>query len=90
MDEKRTDTHDLRTFYDDFEEFNDYCSFLCDAVSSLLSEYKDNEPDLHTILGAKRHCSWLKVRAEELKHELGGIYEKSYTNPNITTLRPKT
>lgn len=23
------------SFYDDFVEFNDYCSFLCDAMASL-------------------------------------------------------
>lgn len=80
----------LAAFYDDFEEFNDYCSFLCDAISSLFCEYQDCEPDPHTILGAKRHCSWLKCRAEELKKELHDIYERSYTDPKVTKLKPPT
>ncbi len=79
---------ELVEFYDEIVEFNDYCSFLCDAMSSLFGEYKDSEPDIHTILGAKRHCSWLKSRAEELKNELNLICERPYTDPNITKFKP--
>lgn len=57
----------------DFERFNEYCAFLCDAMSSLCYEYKDNEPDVDTLMGARLHLSKLKYQAEELKNTLERI-----------------
>ena len=79
---------DLSIFYDDLEEFNDYCSFLCDAMSALFCEYQDSEPDLHTILGARRQLSWVKCRAEQLKNELQGICQGAAGEDKVTPLKP--
>ncbi len=82
--EERLTTVDLTAFYDDFEAFNDYCSFLCDAMSSLFSEYKDSEPDTHTIMGAKRHLHALKCQAEALKIELSRLHKATGADPTIS------
>lgn len=55
----------LMAFCDDFVEFNDYCSFLCDAVSCLFNEAIQAEPDQYTVFGVKRHCSDLKAKSEK-------------------------
>jgi len=62
---------DLIQLYDDLAEFNDYCAFLCDAMPNLFTEDFDLDP--HTIQGARRHCSDLKVRAEALKTGVADI-----------------
>ena len=80
----------LVEFCDSFDEFNDYGSFLCDAMSSLFCEYQDCEPNIHTILGAKRHCRWLKGRASVLKEELKEIDGCLSIDPNITKLKSTT
>jgi hypothetical protein len=43
---------ELIEVYDDFVEFNDYCSFLCGAIPSLCSEVTDGEPSTHLQLWA--------------------------------------
>jgi hypothetical protein len=50
---------DLIQLYDNMCELNDYCSFLCDAVPGLFSEECDI--DIHTVQGARRHFSQLKL-----------------------------
>jgi hypothetical protein len=65
---------DLVQLYDNFAEFTDYCSFLCDTVPGLFSEEFDL--DDHTIQGVRRHFSWLKLRAEELKLDLDEIQQR--------------
>lgn len=74
---------DLLTLYDDFVEFNDYCAFLCDALSALFAEYAENEIDSHTIQGVKRHCYDLKERAEKLEGVLNTLYQQSYTGIKV-------
>ncbi len=58
----------LSKLHDELAEFNDYCSFLCDAMPCLFSE--EAEVDQHTILGARRHCHALKMKAEHLKERV--------------------
>ncbi len=82
--------NEIVDFYDKLEEFNDYCSFFCDAMSSLYTETTDCEPDIHTIMGARRHCHWIKSTAEELKIEMDKIQELYCTNEKVTQLRPDT
>lgn len=77
-------------FYDDFLEFSDYCSFLCDAVSCLFADAVEGEPDAHTVLGLKRQCGDLKERAEKLESVLNNLYQQPYTDGQITTLKPRT
>ena len=67
---------DLLTLYDDLTEFNDYCAFLCDAMSALFSEYAESEIDINTIQGVKRHCSDLKERSEKLERVLNTMYQQ--------------
>jgi len=45
MDTPEIEKRDLLNFNNSFTEFNEHCSFLCDAISALLYEYKDSEPD---------------------------------------------
>ncbi|MFT7561043.1 MAG: hypothetical protein ACI93R_002968 [Flavobacteriales bacterium] len=66
---------ELIELYDDFVEFNDYCSFLCDAIPSLFSEVTDGEPGTHTVMGLRRQCSDLKERAETLGCALNGLLQ---------------
>lgn len=66
--------------YNDFVEFNDYCAFLCDSIPYLYNESRASEPDEQTIMGAKRHCSWVKSKAEELKSELDNIRQQLNTD----------
>ena len=81
---------DLLTVYDDFVEFNDYCSFLCDAIPALFVEYAESEHDSHTVQGLKRYCSDLKERSEKLESRLNTLYQQSYTSSQITNLKPRT
>jgi len=68
---------DLLHFYDNFVEFHDHCSFLCDAFSSLATE--DDYMDNSTAMGASRYSHWVKHRAQELKQNLQQIHKKAYT-----------
>lgn len=77
----------LLTICDDFVEFNDYCAFLCDALSAIFSEYAENEIDNHTIQGVKRHCYDLKERSEKLERALNNLYQQSSINPQITKVK---
>ncbi len=90
MGDKQINHTDLVILLDDFVEFNDYCAFLCDALSALFSEYAENEIDSHTIQGVKRHCYDLKERSEKLESAFNMLYQQSYTNPQITNLKPRT
>lgn len=80
----------ILTVYDDFVEFVDHCSFLCDAVSSLFSEITDLDADDHTVMGLKRSCNSLKERAEKIELALNSLYKSSYTAAQITTIKPRT
>ena len=73
MDTPEIEKRDLLNFNNSFTEFNEHCSFLCDAISALLYEYKDNEPDEDTLMGASRQLSRLKYKAEALKNELDNM-----------------
>lgn len=90
MGGKQVNHADLVSFLDDFVEFNDYCAFLCDALSALFSEYAENEMDSHTIQGVRRHCGDLKERSEKLEEVLNTLYQQSYTDAQITKLKPNT
>jgi hypothetical protein len=81
---------DLLTIYDDFVEFNDYCSFLCDAIPALFVEYAESEHDSHTVQGLKRHCSDLKEKSEKLESILNALYQQSYTDGQIAELKSIT
>ena len=64
---------DLLLFYDEFVEFHDYCSFMCEAFASLATE--ENYLDTSTAMGASRFCHWTKRRMQELKGDLKNIHE---------------
>jgi len=81
---------DLLSVYDDYVEFNDYCSFLCDAIPALFVEYAESEHASHTVQGLKRHCSDLKEKAEKLESVLNTLYQQSYTGGQITKFKPNT
>lgn len=75
----------LVALHDEFVEFNDYCAFLCDSIPYLYNESKESEPDEQTIMGAKRHCSWVKSKAEVLNSELDNICQQLKTNEQTTS-----
>ncbi len=77
---------ELVELYDSFTEFNDYCAFLCDAVSCLFADAMESEPDAHTVMGLKRHCSDLKARAETLETMLHAFYQQSYTSSPVAPI----
>lgn len=66
---------DLLHFYDNYIEFHDHCSFLCDAFAGLTIE--SDCLDSSTTMGVSRYSHWVKRRAQELKQDLKQIHEKS-------------
>jgi len=68
---------DLLHFYDDFVEFHDNFSFLCDAFACLATE--EDYLDTSTAMGVSRFSHWIKNRTQELKRDLKKIHEKAYT-----------
>lgn len=74
---RKRQKQDLLAAYDDFIEFHDYCSFLCDAVSALFSESMEGEPDRRTMMGLRRQCGDLKERAERLEEVLEKLYKEA-------------
>ncbi len=73
---------DLLVFYDNFVEFHDHCSFLCDAFASLATE--DDYLDNSTAMGVSRYSHWVKHRAHELRQDLQQIHKKAYTQGKST------
>ncbi|MGL6159404.1 hypothetical protein [Microbulbifer sp.] len=67
---------DLMHFDDDFVEFADYCSFMCDAFACLAM--REDYLGGNTAGGIIRYSSRIKRRVEVLKEDLGKIYEKAY------------
>ncbi|MEE8058276.1 MAG: hypothetical protein V3T17_10635, partial [Pseudomonadales bacterium] len=64
---------DLLLFYDNFVEFHDYCSFMCDAFASLA--LGEDGLDTSTATGACRFCHWIKHPIQQLKEDLKRIHE---------------
>lgn len=78
---------DLLHFYEEFVEFQDYCSFMCEAFASLAAE--ENYLDTSTAMGASRFCHWIKRRMHELKGDLKRIHEKAHTQNQISSKAQK-
>lgn len=66
---------DLLHFYDDIAELNDYCAFMCDALTRM--PLKEGQLDEASIMGASRLCGWMKHRMRALKADLKRIHEKA-------------
>jgi hypothetical protein len=49
MGNKRVNHSELVSFLNDCVEYNDYCSFFCDALSTLFVECSEDEIDRHTV-----------------------------------------
>jgi len=65
----------LVAFYDEFLEFQGYCSLLCDAMSCMaITEMRLDDA---TQRGVNTFSSYLKHRVEELRVTLKQIQEKS-------------
>lgn len=58
----------LLVFYDDYVEFQESCSFLCDAISSMAAE--DDRFEGRTVSGIRQFCQQVKDQAENLRREL--------------------
>ena len=70
-------SYELTDLYDNFVEFNDYCAFLCDTIPLLFREAQEREPEDHTLAGMRRHCAWMKKRADELELALEKVQQES-------------
>lgn len=64
----------LLTLYDDLAEFQDQCSFLCDAFASIVTQ--EEIIDRETVRGASIYAQWIKERVKQMKEELKPIYEE--------------
>lgn len=49
MGNKRENYSELVSFLDDCVEWNDFCSFFCDALSTLFVECSEDEIDRHAV-----------------------------------------
>jgi len=77
---------ELLEFYDEFSEFHDYCAFLCDSFSCLVSK---NEPiEINTAKGVILFTDWMKYRAQLLKIELNDIRRELHKVATAAKLRP--
>ena len=64
----------LLALYDDMAEFQDQCSFLCDAFASITAQ---NEViGQETIRGVSIYSEWIKEQVGQLKAELRLCYEE--------------
>jgi len=74
-DNQETLSQEILTLYDDFSEFHDQCSFLCDAFASITAQ--DETLDSYSAQGLGRSACWMKLRVREFRkrlHEIqGGI-----------------
>jgi len=67
---------DLLRFYDRFVEFNDDCSFMCDALMALAANEEHLDP--YTAIGAGRYSDWVKSCIKTLEKELKKTHEKAW------------
>lgn len=67
---------DLLHFDDDFVEFCDYCSFMCDAFAYLATG--EDYLSRNTAGGISRYSAWIKHRMEVLKEDVRKIHKKAY------------
>ena len=65
---------DILRLYDEFTEFNDRCSFLCDAFAGIVANHE--YIDENTIHGFSRYSDWLKHQISEFKSKLKHIHER--------------
>lgn len=70
----------LVVFYDEFVEFQAYCAFLCDALSSMAAA--QIELDDATRRGVSAFAGDLKYRVEALRILLQRLQEKSCADDN--------
>ncbi len=68
-------SQDLLQLYDEITEFNDYCSFLCDAFSCLVAE--EGGMEVSTVQGFSRQSDGMKRQMETLKEKLKKIHQKA-------------
>jgi len=66
---------DILRLYDEFSEFNDRCSFLCDAFAGIVANHE--EIDENTIHGCSLYSNWLKQQIGYYNTKLRRIQEKS-------------
>ncbi len=68
---------ELVNFYDQFVEFHQDCSFLCEVFSRLAGV--EDQLDPSTVAGISRFSYSVKDQAQLLKLELKRIQERAYT-----------
>lgn len=63
----------LLHYYDEFVEFHEDCTFLCEAFAALVANSANLDPC--SIGGFERNAHWLKQRAGELRQKIKLIRE---------------
>ena len=73
--EYETLSQEILTLYDDFTQFHDQCSFLCDAFASLA--VRNEALDGYSAQGLGQCAVWMKFRVREFQERLGKLHDKS-------------
>lgn len=79
-------TKELVRLYDEFAEFQDHCSFLCDAFACIVAnhEYADES----TINGFSHYSHWLKQQVIYFRARLKQIQERSRSAAGLPDFPP--
>ena len=64
---------ELVLLYDEFTDFHDRCSFLCDAFACIVANHE--YVDENTINGFDHYSNWLKQQLAVFKAKLKHIHE---------------
>jgi len=67
----------IMTLYDEFSEFTDQCSFLCDAFVAVYAN--EQGVDDETFRGMSYYTYWMKRKVRKIKTELNDIYLQDRT-----------
>ena len=69
--EYETLSQEILALYDDFTQFHDQCSFLCDATASLATRHE--ALDGYSVQGLGQSTQWLKLNVREFQKRLAEI-----------------
>ena len=76
--EHETLSQEILALYDEFTQFHDQCSFLCDAFASLAAQI--DAPDRFSAQGLGQYAEWMKLQIREYQNRLQKIQERSRVN----------
>lgn len=74
-DRKRSLVVELTAIYDEFSQFTDHCSFLCDAYAAIIAQ--EDAIEASTARGFHSSTCWLKKQAEGIKIRLKEVQQRA-------------